>query len=122
MGHSGGLSAKVAGLAALSADVLATPLAAFTDAGRFIGRYGGPARGEIEDSFEQKLARIFVRAETPRLSSVQIKALISLVADGDLVPAIYRPPPHIPKPAGTAGFGTLPVIEWLCLEFGPAGI
>lgn len=107
-------------LAALPADVLATPLAAFTDAGRFIGRYAGPARGEIDETFEQKLAQIFARAETPRLSGVQIKAPMSLVADGNLVPAIDQPFTHILKPAGTAGFETLPVVEWLCLEFGRA--
>ncbi len=75
-------------LAALPADILATPLATFTDAGRFTGRYAGPARGEIEETFEQKLAGIYARAETPRLSGVQIKAPMSLAADGDLVPAI----------------------------------
>ena len=107
-------------LAALPADVLATPLATFTDAGRFTGRYAGPGRGEIEETFEQKLARIYARAETPRLSGVQIKAPMSLVADGDLVPAIDQPFTHILKPAGTAGFETLPVVEWLCLEFGRA--
>ena len=107
-------------LAALAADVLATPLAAFTHAGRFTGRYVGPARGEIEETFEQKLARIYARAETPRLSGVQIKAPMSLGADGDLVPAIDQPFTHILKPAGTAGFETLPVVEWLCLEFGRA--
>jgi serine/threonine-protein kinase HipA len=107
-------------LAALPADVLATPLATFTDSGRFTGRYAGPARGEIEGTFEQKLARIYARAETPRLSGVQIKAPMSLVADGDLVPAIDQPFTHILKPAGTAGFETLPVVEWLCLEFGRA--
>jgi serine/threonine-protein kinase HipA len=104
----------------LPADVLATPLATFTDSGRFTGRYAGPARGEIEGTFEQKLARIYARAETPRLSGVQIKAPMSLVADGDLVPAIDQPFTHILKPAGTAGFETLPVVEWLCLEFGRA--
>jgi serine/threonine-protein kinase HipA len=103
-------------LAALPADVLATPLATFTDAGRFTGRYAGPARGETEETFEQKLAGIYARAETPRLSGVQIKAPMSLVADGDLVPAIDQPFNHILKPAGTAGFETLPVVEWLCLE------
>jgi serine/threonine-protein kinase HipA len=107
-------------LAALPADVLATPLATFTDSGRFTGRYAGPARGEIEGTFEQKLARIYARAETPRLSGVQIKAPMSLVADGNLVPAIDQPFTHILKPAGTAGFETLPVVEWLCLEFGRA--
>lgn len=107
-------------LAALPADVLTAPLTAFTDAGRFTGRYAGPGRGEIEETFEQNLARLFARAETPRLSGVQIKAPMSLTADGDLIPAIDLPFTHILKPAGTAGFETLPVVEWLCLEFGRA--
>jgi serine/threonine-protein kinase HipA len=69
-------------LASLPADVLSAQLTAFTDAGRFTGRYEGPGRGDIEESFEQKLARIYARAETPRLSGVQIKAPMSLAADG----------------------------------------
>lgn len=105
-------------LAELPADVLTTPLSAFTEAGRFTGQYGGPARGEIEETFEQNLARVFARAETPRLSGVQIKAPMSLLADGALVPAIDQPFTHILKPAGTAGFETLPIVEWLCLELG----
>jgi len=105
-------------LAALPADCLTTPLAAFVDAGRFTGHYAGPARGEIEETFEQNLARMLARAETPRLSGVQIKAPMSLMPDGALVPAIDQPFTHILKPAGTAGFETLPVVEWLCLELG----
>ena len=105
-------------LADLPADVLTTPLSGFTDAGRFTGNYVGPARGEIEETFEQNLARVFSRAETPRLSGVQIKAPMSLLADGALVPAIDQPFTHILKPAGTAGFETLPIVEWLCLELG----
>jgi len=107
-------------LAALPADVLVTPLAAFFEKGRFTGRYAGPARGEIEETFEQKLAQIFARAETPRLSGVQIKAPMSLLSDGALVPAVDEPFTHILKPAGTAGFETLPIVEWLCLELGRA--
>lgn len=105
-------------LAELPADVLTTPLSAFTEAGRFTGQYAGPERGEIEETFEQNLARVFSRAETPRLSGVQIKAPMSLLADGSLVPAIDQPFTHILKPAGTAGFETLPIVEWLCLELG----
>lgn len=105
-------------LAALPADILTTSLAEYIDAGRFTGLYAGPARGEIEETFEQNLARIFARAETPRLSGVQIKAPMSLMPDGTLVPAIEQPFTHILKPAGTAGFETLPVVEWLCLELG----
>ncbi len=105
-------------LAELPADVLTNPLSRFTDAGRFTGHYAGPARGEIEETFEQNLARVFARAETPRLSGVQIKAPMSLMTDGALVPAIDQPFTHILKPAGTAGFETLPIVEWLCLELG----
>jgi serine/threonine-protein kinase HipA len=106
--------------AALPADVLSTPLASFAADGRFTGVYAGPRRGEIEETFEQNLARIFARAETPRLSGVQIKAPMSLTEDGVLVPAIDQPFTHILKPAGTAGFDMLPIVEWLCLELGRA--
>ncbi len=107
-------------MAELPADVLTTMLDGFIDAGRFTGRYDGPARGAIEESFEQNLARIFARAETPRLSGVQIKAPMHLASDGALVPAIDLPFTHILKPAGTAGFEMLPIVEWLCLELGRA--
>jgi serine/threonine-protein kinase HipA len=104
----------------LPADVLDTTLASFCEEGRFTGVYAGPARGEIEETFEQSLARIFARAETPRLSGIQIKAPMSLTSEGRLVPAVDRPFTHILKPAGTAGFETLPIVEWLCLELGRA--
>lgn len=71
----------------------------------------GPARGELEQSFEENLARLFDRAETPRLSGVQIKAPMCLTADGALLPAVEAPFTHILKPAGTAGFEALPVVE-----------
>lgn len=107
-------------LAKLPADVLSTPLSSYSSDGRFTGVYAGPGRGEIEETFEQNLARIFARAETPRLSGVQIKAPMNLTQDGDLVPAIDQPFTHILKPAGTAGFDMLPIVEWLCLELGRA--
>ncbi|MEQ1514853.1 MAG: HipA domain-containing protein [Usitatibacteraceae bacterium] len=107
-------------LTALPADILTTRLSGFIEAGRFTGRYDGPARGAIEESFEQNLARIFARAETPRLSGVQIKAPMHLAPDGTLLPAIDLPFTHILKPAGTAGFEMLPIVEWLCLELGRA--
>lgn len=107
-------------LADLPSDVLDTTLASFCEEGRFTGVYGGPARGEIEETFEQSLARIFARAETPRLSGIQIKAPMSLTSEGRLVPAIDQPFTHILKPAGTAGFETLSIVEWLCLELGRA--
>lgn len=105
-------------LAALPSDVLTTRLDGFVEAGQFTGRYEGPARGAIEESFEQNLAQIFARAETPRLSGVQIKAPMHLAADGVLSPAIDLPFTHILKPAATAGFEMLPIVEWLCLELG----
>jgi serine/threonine-protein kinase HipA len=104
----------------LPQDVLTTALSGFVEAGRFKGRYGGPTRGAIEESFEQNLARIYARAETPRLSGVQIKAPMHLAPDGSLLPAIDVPFTHILKPAGAAGFEMLPVVEWLCLELGRA--
>lgn len=107
-------------LADLPADVLNSRLASFCEGGRFTGVYAGPGRGEIEETFEQSLARIFARAETPRLSGIQIKAPMSLASDGRLVPAVGQPFTHILKPAGTAGFETLPIVEWLCLELGRA--
>lgn len=107
-------------LAALPSDVLTTRLDGFVEAGQFIGHYHGPARGAIEESFEKNLAQIFARAETPRLSGVQIKAPMHLAADGALSPAIDLPFTHILKPAGTAGFEMLPIVEWLCLELGRA--
>lgn len=107
-------------LAACPADILGAPLAAFSEAGLFTGRYAGPGRGEIDEAFEQNLARIYARPETPRLSGVQIKAPMNLSDDGALAPAIDRPFTHILKPAGMAGFEMLPVVEWLCLEFGRA--
>ena len=106
--------------AALPADVLRAPLASFAADGRFTGVYAGPRRGEIEETFEQNLARMFARAETPRLSGVQIKAPMSLTEDGALVPAIDQPFTHILKPAGAAGFDMLPIVEFLCLELGRA--
>ena len=107
-------------LAALPLDILQGELVAFSENGCFTGRYTGPARGEIEDTFEQNLARLFARTETPRFSGVQIKAPMCLTAEGILFPAIDQPFTHILKPAGTAGFETLPVVEWLCLELGRA--
>lgn len=102
----------------LPADVLVTRLASHLEAGRFTGRYRGPSRGELDGTFEENLARIFSRNETPRLSGVQIKAPMFLDADGSLVPAVDLPFTHILKPAGSSGFESLPLVEWLCLELG----
>ena len=108
-------------LAALPEDVLSTPLERFSEAGRFTGRYRGPGRGLVEETFERNLAGLYSQPGTPRLSGVQIKAPMSLLSDGTLLPALDRAFTHVLKPAGTAGFETLPVVEWLCLEFGRAG-
>ncbi len=105
-------------LDALPLDVLRAPLAKFAKGGQFNGRYVGPSRGELEQSFEENLAQLFERSETPRLSGVQIKAPMCLSAEGALIPAIEAPFTHILKPAGTAGFEALPVVEWMCLELG----
>lgn len=107
-----------ADLNALPEDVLQSPLAAHSDHGRFTGTYKGPARDDIESTFEQNLARVFIHAQTPRLSGVQIKAPMCLTSEGELKPAIDLPFTHIMKPAGTSGFEGLPVVEWLCLELG----
>lgn len=103
-------------LDALASDVLQAELGAFVAEGRFTGRYAGPARGELEDSFQQNLAALYARAETPRLSGIQIKAPMSLTPDGRLIPATAAPFTHILKPAGGAGFELLPIVEWFCLE------
>ena len=102
----------------LPLDVLSVTLSKFVERGRFTGRYAGPTGGELSESFEQNLARLFERQEAPRLSGVQIKAPMSLLRDGTLEPALARPFTHILKPAGTAGFEQLPIVEWLCLELG----
>lgn len=105
---------------ALPLDVLQAPLAKHAKGGEFTGRYVGPSRGELEHSFEENLAKLFERAETPRLSGVQIKAPMCLTSDGALIPAIDAPFTHILKPAGMAGFEALPLVEWICLELGRA--
>lgn len=107
-------------LATLPPDVLLATLADHCEAGRFTGNYAGPAKGTLEATFEYNLAQLFARAETPRLSGVQIKAPMSLTANGHLIAALNQPFTHILKPAGTGGFEALPIVEWLCLELGRA--
>ena len=107
-------------LKALPQDVLVTRLTKYAKDGAFTGEYQGPGRGEIEESFERKLAQIYARADTPRLSGVQIKAPMYLDENGILSPAAGRPFTHIFKPAGTSGFEALPVIEWLAMQMGAA--
>ncbi len=107
-------------IAALPEDRLSTRLDQFSDDGMFTGRYGGPARGDIEQSFEKNLARLFASAQTPRLSGVQIKAPMFLDSQGLLVPGITEPFTHILKPAGTSGFQALPIVEYLSMTLGLA--
>jgi len=110
--------ADIKELRALPADELQVELARYSQGGRFTGHYAGPARGELEQSFEQNLALIYAQATTPRLSGVQVKAPMSLGRNGRLEPAADGPFTHILKPAGTGGFEHMPVVEWLCLALG----
>jgi serine/threonine-protein kinase HipA len=107
-------------LAALPLDALVTPLAAHTAAGVFTGTYAGPGRSAMEQDFEHNLATIYARADTPRLSGVQIKAPMTLDPDGRLSPSIGTPFTHILKPAGTSGFEALPLVEWIGLALARA--
>ncbi len=113
--------AKTAGeLAALPADLLTSKLAGFTKDGLFTGRYEGPGRSTIERDFEHRLAALYKNADTPRLSGVQIKAPMSLEANGRLSPSVAASFTHILKPAGTGGFEALPLIEWIGLSLARA--
>jgi serine/threonine-protein kinase HipA len=109
------MAANNSELAALPLDVLATRLAKHTAAGVFTGIYAGPGRSAMEQDFEHNLAKIYDRAETPRLSGVQIKAPMTLDPYGRLSPSIGTPFTHILKPAGTSGFEALPLVEWIGL-------
>lgn len=107
-------------LATLPPDILLSKLERHSKDGAFTGRYAGPARGEIEESFERSLARIYESADTPRLSGIQIKAPMHLDAEGTLSPATGKPFTHILKPAGTGDYEVLPVVEWTALALGEA--
>ncbi|MEX2220791.1 MAG: hypothetical protein WEG40_03245 [Candidatus Rokuibacteriota bacterium] len=71
-------------LAALPPDLLLTSLDRYTADGVFQGAYTGPGRGNIEESFERNLARIYEGADTPRLSGIQMKAPMYLDTNGTL--------------------------------------
>lgn len=107
-------------LATLPRDVLLTPLNRFSKHGAFTGTYAGPGRGEIKEGFERNLARLFEDTETPRLSGVQIKAPMNLDEKGVLTPSTHTAFTHILKPAGSAGYEALPLVEWLALALGSA--
>ncbi|WP_047033097.1 HipA domain-containing protein [Hoeflea sp. IMCC20628] len=112
------ISTKAAALDALPADILVSRLNDFKAGDIFTGIYAGPSRGDIEQSFEDKLAHLYASADTPRLSGVQIKAPMFLSEDGKLVPSTGLPFTHILKPGGTGGFQALPVIEHLAMALG----
>lgn len=105
-------------IAALPSDVLAAALASHSTDGVFTGKYTGPGRGDFEHDFEENLARLYARADTPRLSGIQIKAPMFLDGDGVLRPSTGEPFTHIFKPSGTGGFQALPLIEFLCMALG----
>lgn len=107
-------------LAEITPDVLEGRLANFDTDGLFTGVYKGPKQKDFDDSFQQKLAQLFALKATPRLSGVQIKAPMCLHESGELVAAIEQPFTHILKPAGTAGFELLPIVEWLGLTLARA--
>lgn len=107
-------------LATVPPDILLSGLANHSKDGVFTGRYDGPARGDIEESFERSLARIYESADTPRLSGIQIKAPMHLDSEGRLTPATGRPFTHILKPAGTGVYEILPAVEWTALALGEA--
>jgi len=54
----------------------------------------------------------------PRLSGVQVKAPMCLQSDGVLRIADRLPFTHVLKPAGTAEYVALPIVEGLCLKLG----
>ena len=107
-------------LARLPADILTNKLARFSTDGLFTGAYAGPGRSIIERDFEHRLAALFANADTPRISGMQIKAPMHLNADGNLSPSVALPFTHILKPAGTSGFDSLPLVEWIGLTLARA--
>jgi serine/threonine-protein kinase HipA len=109
------IAATLDELARLPADALTNKLARFITDGLFTGAYAGPGRSVVERDFEHGLAALFASAETPRLAGVQIKAPMHLDADGKLSPSVALPFTHILKPAGTSGFDSLPLVEWIGL-------
>jgi serine/threonine-protein kinase HipA len=112
--------ASEAELTAQPNDVLVTRLGEYTKEGVFTGNYEGPGRSHLEESFERNLAQIYERADTPRLSGVQIKAPMYLDVKGALSAATGKPFTHILKPAGTGGYDALPVVEWVAMTIGRA--
>jgi serine/threonine-protein kinase HipA len=98
----------------LATDTLQGRLSDWSRAGRFIGAYNGPAPS-FDVTLEQRLAEIFAKTSTPRLSGVQIKAPMTLTSAGELHDATMSAFTHILKPSPGAGFESLPVVEHACL-------
>ncbi|MBC1183273.1 MAG: type II toxin-antitoxin system HipA family toxin [Brevundimonas sp.] len=107
-------------LAEVTPDVLQGRLAQHIDDGVFTGRYEGPTRRSLEESFQANLAKLFASRDTPRLSGIQIKAPMCLTTGGELIPSTGAPFTHILKPAGTNGFEDLPIVEWMGLALARA--
>ena len=112
------IAQTTADIARLPADILGTHLMQYVADGVFTGTYAGPGRSDLEQTFEQNLARIYECADTPRLSGVQIKAPMHLDDLGTISPATETSFTHILKPAGISGFENLPLIEWTALALG----
>ncbi|MGQ0665036.1 MAG: type II toxin-antitoxin system HipA family toxin [Pseudomonadota bacterium] len=110
----------LAKLSVIPADVLDGRLANWTREGRFTGSYEGPGRERLADGFERAVAELYKHVDTPRLSGIQIKAPMFLDATGRLLDAKGRPFTHILKPASTAGFEALPIVEWTALQLAAA--
>jgi serine/threonine-protein kinase HipA len=109
---------RLSELASLPADILTTRLSAFSKDGLFTGSYEGPRKGELDDTFERNLARLYDKGDMPRLSGIQIKSPMNLSDTGALAPPHEKPFTHIFKPAGTSGYEGVPIIEWLALSLG----
>jgi serine/threonine-protein kinase HipA len=105
-------------LKTLPGDVLEKRLVQYCKDNVFAGTYAGPGRGNLDETFERNLARMYESKQTPRLSGIQIKAPMYLDEQGVLVPGTGNPFTHILKPAGTSGFEALPIVEWLALTLG----
>jgi len=62
-------------LKTLPEDVLETRLARYRKDDVFVGTYAGLRRGNLDETFERDLARMYDSRQTPRLSGIRIKAL-----------------------------------------------
>lgn len=83
--------------------------------GVFTGAYEGPS-AELQEKLEERLAEIYAKNDTPRLSGVQIKAPMTLARDGVLLPATDGPFTHILKPSPGGDLIDLPLIEHASLS------